>query len=148
MEPKTDRYWYPQLRRPVSELGIVPMLNRRVFHYAVPFDYSSIQWGWIHVGLDLSFYDESARQVNLRTGILAIICMLISLLASILYASRFVKPILQLQSVVERVASGNLMARADIRSKDEIEQLAHAFNGMADMILHRDKELSRGQARS
>jgi C4-dicarboxylate-specific signal transduction histidine kinase len=37
------------------------------------------------------------------------------------------------------------MARANIRSHDEIEQLAHAFNGMADMILHRDKELSEAK---
>jgi two-component system NtrC family sensor kinase len=62
MEPKTDPYWYPALRRPSSELGVVPMFNRRVFHYAVPFDYSSIQWGWIHVGLSLDSYDESARR--------------------------------------------------------------------------------------
>jgi len=145
IEPKSERYWYPEIRRPFSELGVVPMFNRRVFHYAVPFDYSSIQWGWIHVGLSLDSYDQSARQVNLRTGILAVVCILISLIASILYAGRFVRPILQLQSVVERVAGGDLTARADIGSRDEIEQLAHAFNGMADMILHRDQELSEGK---
>ena len=145
IEPKSERYWYPEVRRPFSELGVVPMFNRRVFHYAVPFDYSSIQWGWIHVGLSLDSYDQSARQVNLRTGILAVVCILISLIASGLYAGRFVRPILQLQSVVERVAGGDLTARADIGSRDEIEQLAHAFNGMADMILHRDQELSEGK---
>jgi signal transduction histidine kinase len=145
MEPKTDPYWYPALRRPSSELGVVPMFNRRVFHYAVPFDYSSIQWGWIHVGLSLESYDESARQVNLRTGILAVVCVLISLLASIAYAGRFVRPILQLRSVVERVAGGDLTARADIHSRDEVEQLAAAFNSMADMILHRNRELSEAK---
>lgn len=145
IEPKIDRYWYPEARRPFSELGIVPMFNRRVFHYAVPFDYSSIQWGWIHVGLSLDSYDQSARQVNLRTAILAVVCILISLVASVLYAGRFVRPILQLQSVVERVAGGDLKARAEINSGDEIEQLAHAFNGMADMILHRDQELSESK---
>ncbi len=145
MEQKIDRYWYPEERRSSSELGYVPMFNRRVFHYAVPFDYSSIQWGWIHVGLSLDSYDESARQVNLRTGILGIVCVMVSLIASVMYTGRFVRPILQLQSVVERVASGDLTARADIRSRDEIEQLAHAFNDMADMILHRDEELSESK---
>ena len=143
MEPKTDPYWYPSLRHPSSELGVVPMFNRRVFHYAVPFDYSSIQWGWIHVGLSLDAYDESARQVNLRTGILAVLCIALSLVASVLYAGRFVRPILKLQSAVERVASGDLMARAEIDSRDEIEQLAKAFNGMAETIQHRDRELSQ-----
>jgi signal transduction histidine kinase len=141
MEPKTDPFWYPALRRPSSELGVAPMFNRRVFHYAVPFDYSGIQWGWIHVGLSLDSYDESARQVNLRTGILAVVCVLISLMASVAYAGRFVRPILQLRSVVERVAGGDLTARADIHSRDEIEQLATAFNSMANTILHRNGEL-------
>jgi signal transduction histidine kinase len=142
MEQEIDKYWRPDMRQPSSELGAVPLFNRRVFHYAVPFDYSSIQWGWIHVGLSLGFYDQSARQVNLRTGILAVVCVLTSLSASILYAGRFVRPILKLQSVVERVAAGDLMARVDIQTSDEIEQLAHAFNKMGEMILHRDQELS------
>jgi C4-dicarboxylate-specific signal transduction histidine kinase len=142
MEPDIDPYWRPTARVPSSELGPVPIFNRRVFHYAVPFDYSSIQWGWIHVGLSLDSYDKSRRTLNLRTGILAVVCVLISLTASILYASRFVRPILQLQSVVERVAGGDLTARSDIRSRDEIEQLSHAFNSMADMILHHDHQLS------
>jgi signal transduction histidine kinase len=145
MEPQIDRYWYPEERRSSSELGYVPMFHRRVFHYAVPFDYSSIQWGWIHVGISLDSYDESAREVNLRTGILAVVCVLVSLVASVMYAGHFVRPILKLQSVVERVASGDLAARADIRSQDEIEQLAHAFNGMANMILRRDEELSESK---
>ncbi len=145
MEPNIDEYWHPSVRLPSSELGLVPMFNRRVFHYAVPFDYSSIQWGWIHVGLSLDSYDESSRQVNLRTGILAIVCVLAGLLVSVLYARRFVRPILQLQSVVERIGRGDLLARSDVHSRDEVEQLANSFNGMADMILHRDKELSEAK---
>lgn len=142
MEPAIDSYWDPRKRVPSSELGIVPMFNRRVFHYAVPFDYSGIQWGWIHVGLSLDSYDKNTKLVNLRTGILTVICVLISLAASIVYARRFVRPILQLQAAVEQVAAGDLTARANIRSNDEIEHLAHAFNSMADLILHRDEELS------
>lgn len=144
-EPNIDSYWRPSIREPGSELGVVPMFDQRVFHYSVPFDYSSIQWGWIHVGLSLKTYDESSRQVNLRTGMLAVVCVLIGLLASTAYARRFVRPILQLQSVVERVARGDLQARADIRSRDELERLADSFNGMADMILHRDQELSEAK---
>jgi len=145
MEPKQDRIWYPELRKPSGEICIAPMFNRRVFLYAVPFDYSSIQWGWIHVGLSLDSYDESARKVNLHTGILAVACILVSLFASVWYAGLFVRPILQLQSVVERVAEGDLMARASIHSHDEIEELAHAFNGMTEMILHRNQELSEAK---
>ena len=39
----TGQYWLPQVRQPSSDLGVVPMFNQRLFHYAVPFDYNGIQ---------------------------------------------------------------------------------------------------------
>jgi methyl-accepting chemotaxis protein len=145
VEPNIDAYWRPAIRQSNGAIGVVPMFGKRLFHYAVPFDYNLMEWGWIHVGLSLESYDSSAQQVYRRTGILAVICILLSLVASVLYARHFVRPILRLQAVVEQVASGDLTARANIRSHDEIEQLAGAFNGMADAILHRDQELSEAK---
>ncbi len=137
--PKIDEYWRPGTRQSAGDIQLVPLFQQRLFHYAVPFDYNGLQWGWIHVGLSLDSYDSSVRKVYRRTGLLAVICILLSLAASVLYARRFVGPILRLRAVVERVASGDLMARAHIDSQDEIEQLAGAFNNMADAILHRDR---------
>lgn len=144
-EPDIDGYWRPEARRPSGVIGVVPMFNQRLFHYSAPFDYNGIEWGWVHVGLSLESYDHSSRNVNERTGLLAIACVLLGLVASVTYAGHFVRPIHRLQGVVERVASGDLTARSDIRSDDEIEQLSHAFNGMADAILHRDRELSEAK---
>jgi signal transduction histidine kinase len=144
-EPNIDRYWRPGVRRPSGVIGIVPMFGQRLFHYSAPFDYNGIQWGWIHIGLSLESYDRSSRDVNERTGLLAIACVLLGLVASVSWAGHFVRPIHRLQGVVERVAGGDLTARSDIHSHDEIEQLAHAFNGMADAILHRDRELSESK---
>jgi len=137
--PNIDSYWRPGPRISVGGIEQVPLFNQRVFHFAVPFDYSGLQWGWIHVGLSLDSYNRSVKEVYLRTGILAVICILLSLAASLLYAKRFVEPILRLRAVVEQVASGNLMARAHIESRDEIQELAEAFNTMADGVLHRDR---------
>lgn len=141
-EPTIDSYWLPAVRRSSGAIGEVPMFNRRLFHYSAPFDYNGIEWGWIHVGLSLDAYDHSSREVNMRTGILTVACVLLALVGSVIYAGYFVRPIHRLQDAVERVAGGDLTARADIASDDEIEQLALAFNGMADAILHRDNELS------
>jgi signal transduction histidine kinase len=145
MQPDSDHYWYPNIRKPSSDLGRVPMFNKRLFHFAVPFDYSGIEWGWIHVGLSLNSYDRSTQPIYLRTGFLAVACVLLSLVASVSYAGHFVRPILQLQSAVERVTSGDFTARAEIQSRDEIEQLANSFNSMAEAILHRDQELSEAR---
>jgi signal transduction histidine kinase len=133
--------WRPQTRVPASFIGISPLFGRRVFQYAFPFDYSGIQWGWIHVGLSLDAYDESVRRTYRSTGALAILCGGLSLLISLVYAARLVRPIHILHAAVERVAQGDLNARAEVRSGDEIERLARAFNDMARTILGRNQIL-------
>ncbi len=144
-ETKNDAYWLPKERKPVGEIGVVPLFGKRLFHYAVPFDHTAIEWGWIHVGLSLDSYDSSARRVYLRTGIIAVVCVLLGLGVSVSFAGRFVRPILLLKSLVEKVANGDLSVRADVRSNDEIEELADAFNTMADSILFRDQALSEAK---
>jgi two-component system NtrC family sensor kinase len=50
-ENKTGNFWLPPVRKPLSGIGVAPLSNQRVFYYSLPFDYSGIQWGWIHIGL-------------------------------------------------------------------------------------------------
>ena len=133
--------WRPYERRPTSGIDVVPLVGRRVFHVAVPFDYSGLHWGWMHVGLSLKAYDQSVARVYARTGLLAVLCVFLSLVASILYANRMVRPIASLEAVVRQVAHGDLSARADLQSGDEMESLANSFNMMADSILQRDRIL-------
>ncbi len=133
--------WHPESRKPASSIGASPLFGRRVFQYAFPFDYSGIQWGWIHIGLSLDAYDESVRRTYKRTGALTILCGALSLLISLVYSARLVRPIHILHAAVEKVAQGDLHARAEVRSHDEIERLAEAFNDMARTILGRNQIL-------
>ena len=137
-ETDASTVWRPNTRQPVSGIGVVPLLNRRVFHYSQPFDYSGIQWGWIHVGLSLDSYDRSVAAVYERTGILAMVCILISLLASVAYAKHLVQPILSLRQVVRQVAGGNLAARAVVDRGDELGSLAGSVNTMTESLRRRD----------
>jgi C4-dicarboxylate-specific signal transduction histidine kinase/HAMP domain-containing protein len=140
-ETNATQAWRPARREPTSGIGSVPPLTQRVFHYSQPFDYSGIQWGWIHVGLSLDSYDENVALVYRRTGLLAIVCMLLSLLASVVYAKRLVRPILSLRTVVQQVAGGDLSARASIESGDELGSLANSVNSMTGALLRRDQIL-------
>ncbi len=133
--------WRPEKRVVGTGLGVVPEFKRRVFHYAQPFDYSGIQWGWIHVGLSLESYDRHVASVYRRTGILAALCLIASLVASAVYARFLVKPILKLQTVVRQIARGDFSARASIVTGDEVELLADSFNVMAGNLRQRDRIL-------
>jgi len=140
-ETDASQEWRPEKRVSNSGIGLVPLFQRRVFHYSQPFDYSGIQWGWIHVGLSLESYDRSVAQVYSRTGLLAIICIALSLGASVLYANRLVRPILRLRQMVHKVAGGDLTVRAVIDRTDELGSLASSVNQMTEALLRRDRIL-------
>ncbi len=133
--------WLPAGRQPASGIETVALFGRRVFRYSRPLDYSALQWGWIHVGLSLEAYDRSATKGYQRTGLLAVVCVSLSLAASLVFARRMTQPILSLREGVRRVTEGDFSARAVIRSSDEVESLAHSFNSMADSLLQRNRIL-------
>ncbi len=55
-------------------------------------------------------------------------------LASLLLARRLAKPVLLLRDGAQRLGSGDLSAKIEIESRDEIQSVATAFNGMADSL--------------
>jgi GAF domain-containing protein len=134
-------FWRPVERKIIAGIQVVPAFGRRVFHFTRPFDYSAIQWGWIHVGLSLAAYDQSVSRVYRRTGLIAVFCGALSLFVSVIYAKRQVRPILSLQAVVGQVAEGDLSARAALDGGEEIESLARSFNTMADSLSQRNQIL-------
>lgn len=136
-----DATWRPAERRERGGIETKALFGKRVFNYSTPLNYSGIEWGWIHIGLSLDSYERSVAKVYYRTALLAMICVAISAAVSISYARRLVQPIGSLQEVVRDVALGHLSARADIRSGDEVESLAHSFNGMTSALQHRNRIL-------
>jgi signal transduction histidine kinase len=67
----------------------------------------------------------------LRTSILLLIGLGVALLASFFVARRVVRPLEMLRQRVEQIGSGDLSARLEIKTGDEIEILADEFNRMA-----------------
>jgi len=142
-----SREWAPRNRTPDSGIRTVGLFNRRTFAYDQPFDYSGIQWGWIHVGLKLDAYDQSIADLYRRTALLGAFCLVFSFVISLVYARHLVGPIVKLQGVVQRVAAGDLSARASVDQSDEIGELAKSVNMMTDALLRRDRTLQEANLR-
>ncbi len=138
---KLDDAWRPARRVTAGEIEIVPLFGKRTYHFATPYNFSSLPWGWIHVGLSLDAYDRGVARLNQRTVWLAVFCLAGSLVASVVFARRLVRPIVRLRIMVGKLAEGDLSARASIRSAQEIESLAQSFNTMADALWQRDEIL-------
>ncbi len=77
---------------------------------------------------------ESLYASMLRTSSLLLIGLGMALLASFFVARRVLRPLQTLRDGVERIGSGNLGFRLDIKTGDEIEGLADEFNKMTAQL--------------
>lgn len=137
--------WRPKVRVAGGGIREASLVGPRVFHFSQPFDYSGIQWGWIHVGLSLDAYDRSVTSLYRLTAGLGIVCVALSLFASVIYARRLVRPVLNLRETVQRVSAGDLAARAPEDRGDELGSLARSVNQMTEALLRRDEILGSVQ---
>jgi PAS domain S-box-containing protein len=138
--------WRPaDATAPDGEIIESSLTGGNIYHHTTPFTYSTIDWGWIHLGLSVEEFDEQLLSTYKRTASLALLFMIIALSAVVFYARRLVDPILSLHNAIRRVTKGDLSARADIRSGDEVQSVAESFNQMTDILqrAHEDLVASR-----
>jgi signal transduction histidine kinase len=112
-----------------------------VYHYSFPFSYSSIEWGWIHIGLSLDTFNANLSTMYLRTLLLALICLIVAGGVAFIFARKLTNPISSLAATTKLVARGDLSARADIRTGDELESLGRSFNSMTKQLQRTQGEI-------
>ncbi len=142
-QDELDGLWKPDSNN-FSEKGhfiTSSLVNQEVFHRSFPFQYSGIDWGWIHIGLSPHRFYADLKALYFRTFLIALLSVSIGLIASYFFARRLSKPILLLDEVTQQVATGNLSARVKIKTGDEIENLAHSFNQMTAALSKSQNEL-------
>ena len=120
----------------LTDGGIIEseVLNGEVFHLSKKFIYTGIEWGWIHIGLSTESYNKASSEMIMRAILLALATILLSFIATFLFTKKLTKPISDLALMTKRIESGDLTARVNIRSKDELGLLADSFNKMTDAV--------------
>ncbi len=137
-----DGMWRPAERKKVAYiLNESALVDKGVFHYSSPIDYSGIPWGWIHLGLSLDQLSMDVRANYIRLILLALGSMIVGLMGSIFFARKLSLPIQHLSQVTQEVASGDLSVRAQIMSGDELGSLANSFNQMTEALQKTQTEL-------
>ena len=77
---------------------------------------------------------EPIRASLVRTVLLVLVGVALSVLASLVLARRMVTPIKALQAGATRIGAGELGHRIDVRTGDEVEALAEQFNSMTAQL--------------
>jgi methyl-accepting chemotaxis protein len=106
-------------------------------------DFLPLKNHWQHVVDAATVMGTTVTQVGpslihplvIYTAIAMTFMLLVIVIAGFLINGTIVNPLKHLVSLTKRVAQGDTHARADIRGRDEINQVAYSMNGMLDNIL-------------
>ena len=79
------------------------------------------------------------RAILTATAIITVFLAMVALYIVVRYV--IVKPLQHLRNVSDQIASGNYLVRAEIRTNDEFEDLAHSFNRMLRNMVDAHEEL-------
>lgn len=99
--------------------------------------------GSAHVGMSGEIVERDVREV-LRTILLVSVAIIGTMaLFAVLIGTNFTRPVLELARLVKQAKEGRFDEKAMVRSRDEVGELAIAFNDMieARAIYDRDREL-------
>jgi signal transduction histidine kinase/HAMP domain-containing protein len=91
--------------------------------------------GW-KVFVDLPLREAFAPLYSslIRTGVLLLVGLAISILASLVLVRRMIAPIHVLQTGAARIGAGALDQRIEVRTGDELQTLGEEFNRMAERL--------------
>jgi signal transduction histidine kinase/HAMP domain-containing protein len=103
--------------------------------------------GGVRLGLSLAGVEEQVRALATLWGGITVAFLGISALAIYGFSRRITKPVKQLTEQAQKIAAGNLEEPIAVKSRDEIGQLATAFNSMTGslQVTMRDKEHALGE---
>ena len=90
--------------------------------------------GVVQVSVPRSWVDRALREVWKALGEALLAGVAAAVLLGGWRARALAAPVLELARAARRISAGDLSARADVRSRDEIGQLAETFNGMAEQL--------------
>lgn len=96
--------------------------------------------GILYVGILEQKYSDIQRQTVVTFLIIATIGAVVTMAVSYLLGKSILVPINKLVTASEEVANGNLDARVEISTNDELQYLAESFNEMALALKKRDEQ--------
>ena len=107
---------------------------KKVYHFVFPIQYSSIEWGWLHIGFSTAQYDKYIADMYLRIMYLIGASLVLILFTGYFFARWISRPVSLISQLATQVAGGNLMVKLTIKRHDEIGILASSFNSMVDSL--------------
>jgi PAS domain S-box-containing protein len=129
--------------KPLIQSAFYEEKKARILDIAIPvyIKESPEKWGTIRIGLSLENMAGQILKTRLNLLLLGLLAIVFGALGSIVFSRRITHPISKLVKRTVSAARGDLEQAIDIRTGDEIEELARNFNQMIQQILLDRNEL-------
>ena len=88
--------------------------------------------------INLLKIDQSSLQIEYVVFLSLVICIIVAMILAWWFSGKLVKPIQQIDSKLKELSSqeGDLTARLQVNSNDEIGTIATSFNKMLENLQH------------
>lgn len=90
----------------------------------------------LNIGISLISMNHEIRYAILEMGMIGMIIMLVAILLAIIPTTKIIKPIFAMSQDLRLYTNGDFRKSTVVRSKDEIEDMSHALNGMRVNMIH------------
>ncbi len=125
--------YYLDERREIPVITIIVPINQSTSIYGIYEIVFSMQQAYI----------DLARSINFLVAVAVVSFFFLFLILLILLRYSIVKPIITLRNVARKVGRGDLSARVNILSKDELGDLAYSFNQMTRDLKNSQEKIER-----
>ncbi|WP_346353964.1 diguanylate cyclase [Azotosporobacter soli] len=88
---------------------------------------------------------RSVDEIKRRSLIVLVLATTLAVALGLAIAGALSKPIVNIAEAVKRLGTGDWGIRLRTKGQDEINQLAHAFNSLAEQLARRDAEIGRAR---
>jgi two-component system phosphate regulon sensor histidine kinase PhoR len=122
-------------------------LGQRMMYVAVPVSYQGETLGVARVSLPLTAVESTVQRVTVSIIIAMAAATVLVILASWLIARLTTQPIRQLTAASRRITSGELGQKITLGARDEVGELAHAFNEMSARLKELVETISEDRTR-
>jgi len=122
-------------------------LGKQMMYVAVPITDQGEVLGVARVALPLTQVESSVNRIIISIVIAMAIAAILVILAAWLIARMTTRPIRELTRASQKIASGEFGHKISVGTKDELGQLAHAFNEMSLKLKEMLATISEDRAR-
>ncbi len=124
----------------ISQQGEVTCFNytlasgKHILNLCRPIIFDGKNLGKVHVGVSLDFITEQIHKERTFIIIVIFFVLLLGLVVSIIFGLRFSSPITRLLEATAQIGKGNYQHKVLLKRKDELGNLAAAFNQMGEEL--------------